>query len=155
MSTAILNLRERCRSRITPFNKSTVSQYQKKGSVSNKTPVAPKGRHGGFRSYKLFENCVHQGQVSKLATLTKNFLPGLVCFCIMNSKNMTPALGRYYLRIVSTKPYFFASSAVMKKSRSVSFSTCASDLPDAFASILLSCSRVRRMWRAVISISVA
>ncbi len=39
--------------------------------------------------FRLYDSFLW-GQVSKLTTFVKNFLPELACFCIRNSKNMAP-----------------------------------------------------------------
>jgi len=90
-----------------------------------------------------------------------HFSPRLVVFCDgKKSQNTTlrPIIVtgiQNYLYTWSMMPYFFASSANIKKSRSTSFSICANGLPVALASILLSRSRVAIMCRAVISMSEA
>jgi len=57
--------------------------------------------------------------------------------------------------ISSTSPYFFASSASIKKSLSTSFSICARDLPVFLARSLFKLSLVFKICLAVMAISVA
>ncbi len=60
-----------------------------------------------------------------------------------------------YYRILSTMPYFLASSALMKKSRSTSFSIFESGWPVFFAKILLRFSRIFNLLCGDFDISCA
>ncbi len=96
-----LSCSHQCRSRITkyicsPRSKSTKcsrSRLADKYSLrSSCVPVLPFDSLGSFKKIRLI---ILWGQVAKwnsdyIRIFTKHFLPELVCFCIRNSKSMTP-----------------------------------------------------------------